>query len=320
MFHMTNDSGSFRTRQELEEKEGAYPIGGNRFRNAADEWVPLYEGKMVQMFDHRAASVIVNAQNQHRPAQPKTTTEGQHRNPAWLPSPQFWIMRGVIPEAVGFPWSIGYKMITATTNARTLIGAILPESGVGNSMGMMIPDGDQDAFKEAASCMIANLNCIPFDWVTRQKVQGQNINWYMVEQLPVVSLDVYETVRFGQKTAGEMVREIVLELTYTAHDMAPFASDIGYVDAKGEVKPPFVWDEGRRLMLRAKLDAIYFHLYGITDRDDVRYIYSTFPIVEREETTAHRRYLSQDLCLAWMNALAAGNPDADIHLPALPRH
>ena len=29
MFDMTNDSGLFRTRTELEEKEGAYPIGGN---------------------------------------------------------------------------------------------------------------------------------------------------------------------------------------------------------------------------------------------------------------------------------------------------
>ncbi len=30
MFHMTNDSGLFRTRKELEEKEGAYPVGDNR--------------------------------------------------------------------------------------------------------------------------------------------------------------------------------------------------------------------------------------------------------------------------------------------------
>ena len=42
MFHMTNDSNLFRTRQELEEQEGAYPIGGNRFRSAAGDWVPLY--------------------------------------------------------------------------------------------------------------------------------------------------------------------------------------------------------------------------------------------------------------------------------------
>ena len=42
--------GLFRTRQELEEQEGAYPIGGNRFRSAAGDWVPLYEGKMIQHF------------------------------------------------------------------------------------------------------------------------------------------------------------------------------------------------------------------------------------------------------------------------------
>ncbi|HTV33766.1 MAG TPA: hypothetical protein VME69_11800 [Methylocella sp.] len=55
MFDMTNDSALFRTREELEENEGAYPIGGLRFRSAAGDWVPLYEGKMVQAFDHRAA-------------------------------------------------------------------------------------------------------------------------------------------------------------------------------------------------------------------------------------------------------------------------
>jgi hypothetical protein len=96
--------------------------------------------------------------------------------------------------------------------------------------------------------------------------------------------------------------------------MAPFARDMGYVDEAGAVKPPFVWDEGRRLKLKAKLDAVYFRLYGVTDRDDVRYVYSTFPIVEREETAAFGRYRSRDLCLAYMNALAAGDPDAEIDL------
>ena len=70
MFHMTNDSGRFRTREELEEQEGAWPIGGNRFDSVAGEWVPLYEGKMVQAFDHRAARIVVNPDNLHRPAQP----------------------------------------------------------------------------------------------------------------------------------------------------------------------------------------------------------------------------------------------------------
>ena len=92
--------------------------------------------------------------------------------------------------------------------------------------------------------------------------------------------------------------------------MAPFAADLGYVNADGSVKPPFVWDEDRRLHLKAKLDAVFFHLYGITDRDDVRYIYSTFPIVEREEIATWGTYRSRDLCLHYMNALASGHPDA----------
>ena len=106
----------------------------------------------------------------------------------------------------------------------------------------------------------------------------------------------------------------VLELTYTAHDMASFACDMGHIDDTGGAKPPFCWDEERRLYLRAKLDAVFFHLYGITDRDDIRHIYSTFPIVERQEVDAYGRYRSLDLCLAWMNALAAGDPDAEINL------
>ena len=103
-------------------------------------------------------------------------------------------------------------------------------------------------------------------------------------------------------------------MSYTAHDLAQFARDLGHVDADGIVLPPFVWNEERRLKLRARLDALYFILYGVTDRDDVRYIYSTFPIVEREQQRDWGRYRLRDLTLAWINALLAGQPDAEIEL------
>ncbi len=310
MFHMTNDSGLFRTRAELEEREGAYPIGGNRFASPAGEWVPLYEGKMVQAFDHRAASVVVNLENQHRPAQPEPATLDQHRNSEWLPDPQFWVLRTQtsFPTA---PYLLGFKDVTAPTNVRSMIAAMIPGSGMGNTLPIVSID-DEEAAKSAL--LLANFNAVPFDYVARQKIQGQHLNWFIVEQLPVVPLDRYESIHFGPKTASEIVREAVLELTYTAHDMAPFARDMGHVDTAGDVLPPFAWDEGRRLHLRAKLDAVFFHLHGVTDRDDVRYVYSTFPIVAREETAAHGTYRSRDLCLAWMNALAADHPDAEIVL------
>ena len=69
-------------------------------------------------------------------------------------------------------------------------------------------------------------------------------------------------------------------------------------------------DEGRRY--EAKLDALYFYLWGVTDRGDIGYIYSTFPIVEKQERKAWASYRSLELCLAWMNELQAGDPDARI--------
>ncbi len=307
MFHMTNDSGRFRRTDELEEKEGAWRVGGNRFDSPAGPWLPLYEGKMVQAFDHRAASVVVNPDNLHRPGQPETATAEQHRDPAWLPAPRYWVPA----SACGWPpetgWVLGFKEITAPTNARTFIAALLPAVGFGNKIPILRPE----TAERREWLLAANLNATVFDFVTRQKVQGQTLNLYIVEQLPVVPPELYDTVRFGPRSAAEIVREAVLELTYTAHDMAPFACDLGHVDASGAVRPPFPWDDERRRRLRAKLDAVFFHLYGVTDRDDVRYVHSTFPIVERQETAAYGRHRSFDLCLAYMNALAAGEPDAE---------
>ena len=57
---------------------------------------------------------------------------------------------------------------------------------------------------------------------------------------------------------------------------------------------------------------MFFLLYDIRNRDDIRYIYSTFPSVERDEISSHERYLSRDLCLSWMNALDAGQHDVNV--------
>ena len=302
MFHMTNDSHLFRTRAELEEQEGAFPTGGNRFGSPSGEWVPLYEGKMVQAYDHRAASVVVNPENPHRPAQPVPATPEQQQDPDWLPDPQFWVPAEECGWPEGATWVLGFKEITASTNIRTFIAALLPTVGFGNK----VPIFKSETPARQEWLLAANLNATVFDFVTRQKIQGQTLNLFIVEQLPVVPLTRYESTHFGPKTAAQIIREAVLELTYTAHDMAPFARDLGYAG------DPFVWNDDRRLQLRAKLDAVFFHLYGVTNRDDIRYIYSTFPIVRRQETAAYVKYLSCDLCLAYMNALAAGQPDADV--------
>jgi hypothetical protein len=90
---------------------------------------------------------------------------------------------------------------------------------------------------------------------------------------------------------------------------------LGYIEPRtGDVLPPFKWDEEERAHLRARLDALYFLLYGITDRDDVRYIMDTFPKVRKQDEIAFDRYRTCDLILAYMNALEAGDAETIIAL------
>src|ERR1700730_8150026 len=242
MFHMANDSGLFRTHQELEEREGAYPIGGNRFRSGAGDWVPLYEGKMVQAFDHRAADIVTRENNLFRPGQQTSTASNQKTNPERLPIPRYFVrFSNDWWKNDADEWVIGFKDITAATNVRTMIAAILPLCGAGHTLPVLNMEVKNDRAPDDAALITGNLNSVILDYIARQKVQTTHFL-----RIPVVTLHRYEPVRFGKKTAAKIVRQAVLELTYTAHDMAPFARDMGYVDKKGQVKPPFVWDEDRR--------------------------------------------------------------------------
>jgi hypothetical protein len=161
--------------------------------------------------------------------------------------------------------------------------------------------------------LAANWSSLALDFVARQKVQSTHLNWYIVEQLPVLAEKDY-TRKFGKRKAADIVRDHVLRLSYTANDLADFARDMGHVDNRGHVLPPFRWDEEERTHLRARLDALYFLLYGITDREDVRYILSTFPGVREEDEKKHGRYRTEDLILAYMNALEAGDTETTVAL------
>jgi len=276
--------------------------------------MPLFQGRSLEAYDHRFAGVDFNPHNIRRGFVSLQTSLSEHQDPNFRIKYQYFVPESAVRAVLKHEYLFAYRRSTATTNARTMVSSIVPRQGFGDSVFLLVPEQPQPECALSLCLLQGNVMSVPFDFIARNKLQGQNFSWYILEQLPVVPSESYGMVKFGKKTAGELVREAVLELTYTAHDMAAFAKDMGYVDKKGEVLPPFAWDEERRLKLRAKLDAIYFHLYGITDRDDVRYIYSTFPIVEREETAAYGSYRSRELCLAWMNALKAGDPDAKIDL------
>ena len=155
-----------------------------------------------------------------------------------------------------------------------------------------------------ASLLLANFNALTFDYITRQKAQTTHLNWYILEQLPVIAPSAYEQT-IGEVRVADFIRAEVLALSYTAHDLAPFARDLGYVNPDGSVKPPFVWDPDDRAQRMARLDALFFHLYGL-DEADTDYVLSTFPIVREQDEQTYGTFRTRDLILGYLARIKAG--------------
>ena len=89
----------------------------------------------------------------------------------------------------------------------------------------------------------------------------------------------------------------MLSLVADNVEMSSLAADFG-IEVNGSAWGP----EGRPLV-RAELDAAFFHLYGIS-RDDADYIMGTFPIARRKDEAAHGEYRTKRLILEAYDRLA----------------
>ena len=192
-------------------------------------------------------------------------------------------------------WLMGWRRNARSNDERTSIIGLIPRCAVGDSL-FLIHTATSGA-KQAA--LLGCLNSLVFDFVARQKVGGVNFSYYYMEQQPVLPPDRYTEADHA------FITPRVLELTYTTHDLKPWAEALGY---DGE---PFVFDPDRRARLRAELDAYYARLYGLT-RDDLRYILDpadimgpdypseTFRVLKNNEQKAHNEYRTQRLVFeAW---------------------
>ena len=192
----------------------------------AEEWLPLYQGRTIHHFDHRFNSVGFKPANVHNPYTNDPVTIEQHANPQFYSRPQYWVrdefVRQKFSEQPGY--AIGFRDITNPTNERTMIATVMPWAGYSNKVPLLVCN-DETAiatFGDAAPLWVANFSSFAFDFVVKRKMQGTNMNLYILEQLPVITRAAYDR-RFGDKTAADLVRDHVLRLCYTAWDLEPFA-------------------------------------------------------------------------------------------------
>lgn len=170
---------------------------------------------------------------------------------------------------------------------------------------------NEGTWTEAAgsALVLACVDSLVLDWAARFSVGGINMNFFIVKQLPVLPPEAFLEEALPRLTYAELIIPRVLELTYTAWDLEPFARDLGYDG------PPFAWDEGRRHRLKCELDAIFAHLYHL-DRDDLEWILdapypsASFPGLKRNEIRDFGEYRTQRYVLHAYDQVSAGEgPD-----------
>jgi hypothetical protein len=199
-------------------------------------------------------------------------------------------------------WLLSYRDVCRATDERTVIAAIIPPVGCDTTCRNIYLTGVASEY----GLFAGNINSLPFDYFARQKVIGIHLGAGVFEQLPALQKSIYSQSCLWSSSISRISDWIlprVLELTYTAWDLEPFALDCGLSS------PPFRWDEERRFLLRCELDAAFFHLYlpslqnrewwqadsesaerlvqlkanHSTPRDAVSYIIDTFPIIRRKD-------------------------------------
>ena len=136
---------------------------------------------------------------------------------------------------------------------------------------------------------------------------GTNLSEYILYQIPFIKPSTYT------EKDKSFITEKTLELSYTADGLKPFAESIGYE------RDPFEWDEERRALLKAELDAYYAKLYGLTE-EELRYILDpkevygedfpgeTFRVLKNKEIRKYGEYRTKRLVLDAWERLEDGRP------------
>jgi hypothetical protein len=319
MFDMANDSALFRRANELNETSATFVDLRRQYR-------PLYEAKMIDNFDHRYSSLVGVDAGAGRISRKLVGWYAAIGEDPWeLVRPQYWVAASEVEKRLMDGWNrgwlLGWRDICRSTDQRTVIVSLLPRVAVAHTAPLVF--STQSA--RLIACLYANLCSFALDYAARQKLGGTHLTYSYLKQLPVL-----HPFEYSRKTTWAPASELVdwlllrvLELTYTAWDLEPFGRDVDYDG------PPFRWHPERRFLLRAELDAAFFHLYGLS-RDDAAYILDTFPIVRRKDEKAHGEYRTKRVILKIYDAFAEAArtgvpyatrldpPPADVRVAHLP--
>ncbi|MBE8987509.1 Eco57I restriction-modification methylase domain-containing protein [Nostoc sp. LEGE 12450] len=230
--------------------------------------LPLYEGKMIHQFTHLYA-------------EPKYWVNEQEARKALLGRNE--TDKGQTLDYQSY--RLGFRSVASSTNERSLISSIIPKSVFcGNSLLISLRYSENNQINMNNSEMLfstAIFNSLVIDYCLRQKVTT-NLNMFYVYQLPVPRLTK------NDRNFNDIVQRAA-KLICTTPEFDELAQEVGLGSYQQGVT-----DEAERAKLRAELDGMVAHLYGLTE-DEFSYILTTFPIVnatvKEAALSAYRKFV-----------------------------
>lgn len=221
---------------------------------ARDDRLPLYEGKMIAQFDHTLAPprYWINESKGRR------ALIGEDRDDGRLLDYQY-------PR-------LAMRRVGANVDERTFIAAMLPANNFASESFHVIA-GQQPPLSDQLF-LLALVNTLVVDYLMRCRV-AKNLSMFHIYQLPVPRLAK------GDPLLHRIV-EAAAALTCTGEEFAGLWAEV----MGSEWSPRLgATDPAERARLRAELDGLVAHLYGLTE-DEFTHVLSTFPVVPHETKDA----------------------------------
>jgi hypothetical protein len=216
-----------------------------------DGMTPLYEGKMIHQFNHL------------------------------FDNPRYWVLESEarknvlgrtsdIGQILDYQeFRLGCRKIARNTDERTMISTIIPPNFHAEnfqSVHVFEENGKRYISRKEMLFLCAIWNSFTLDYQLRLRVTA-NVNFFYVYQLPVPRLT-------EKDPAFRPIVERAARLICTTPDFDDLAREAGIGSHKQGATEPV-----ERARLRAELDGLIAHLYGLTEAE-FAYILTTFPLVK----------------------------------------
>ncbi|MGL4500592.1 MAG: Eco57I restriction-modification methylase domain-containing protein, partial [Planktothrix sp.] len=199
----------------------------------------LYEGKMIHQFTHLYA-------------EPRYWVDEEEARKALLGKKGTDNSQKLDYQC----YRLGFRAIASSTNERSLIASLIPKSVFcGNSLLISVTflENENLSLNDAEMLFsVAFFNSLVLDYHIRQKV-SINLNMFYIYQLPVPRLTAAD--RFFAEIVDRAAK-----LICTTPEFDELAQEVGLTSHQDGVT-----DEGDRAQLRAELDGIIAHIYGLNE-------------------------------------------------------